>query len=184
MARQALVKDRTAAKNRAKTLTIALLKRHNARRLRQIEHQIADVEAAILAALKTDPELARRLDVLTSIPGVSRLTAFALIIEMPELGSLDGKQVASLAGLAPVSRQSGTWKGRAFIRGGRAQVRQALYMPALVACRYNPDLAQVYERLRNAGKPPKVAITAVMRKLIVLANALLRDHRNWSQAIA
>ena len=184
MARQALVKDRTAAKNRAKTLTIALLKRHNARRLRQIEHQIADVEAAILAALTTDPELTQRLDVLTSIPGVSRLTAFALIIEMPELGSLDGKQAASLAGLAPVSRQSGTWKGRAFIRGGRAQVRQALYMPALVACRYNPDLAQVYERLRNAGKPPKVAITAVMRKLIVLANALLRDHRNWSQAIA
>ena len=184
MARQALIKDRTAARNRAKTLTLTLLKRHNDQRLRQIQQHIAAIEAAILARLQAEPQLARRLDILTSIPGISQLSAFSLIIEMHELGSLDGKQAASLAGLAPVSRQSGTWKGHAFIRGGRALVRQALYMPALVACRFNDDLAQVYQRLRKAGKPAKVAITAVMRKLLVLANALLRDDRKWSFAIA
>jgi transposase len=184
MARQALIKDRTAARNRARTLTLTLLKRHNTQRLRQIEQQMIAIEAAILARLQAEPQLARRLDILTGIPGLARLTACVLIIEMPELGSLDGKQAASLSGLAPVCRQSGTWKGRAFIRGGRAQARRALYMPALVACRYNADLAQAYQRLRKAGKPPKLAITAVMRKLIVLANALLRHDRKWSPAIA
>ena len=83
-------------------------------------------------------------------------------------------------GLAPVTRQSGTWKGRAFIKGGRANLRQALYMPALVATRFNQDLKDKYETMIKAGKPPKVAITAVMRKLIVLANTLLKDERKWS----
>jgi transposase len=100
---------------------------------------------------------------------------------MPELGSLDGKQAASLAGLAPVARQSGRWTGRAFIRGGRANLRQALYMPALVAARFNPALKEKYRKLIDAGKPAKIAITAIMRKLIVLSNALLRDRRIWAE---
>ena len=107
-------------------------------------------------------------------------TAFALLIDMPELGTLENGQAASLAGLAPVARQSGNWSGRAFIRGGRANVRQALYMPALVAMRFNPDLRAKYDRLKAAGKAPKLAITAIMRNLIVLANALLRDGRKWN----
>ena len=97
-----------------------------------------------------------------------------------ELGTIDQRQVASLAGLAPVTRQSGSWSGRAAIRGGRHHLRRALYMPALVACRFNPDLKAKYDQLINAGKPPKVAITAVMRKLLILANALIRDGRTWT----
>lgn len=103
---------------------------------------------------------------------------------MPELGSIENKQAASLAGLAPVARQSGQWKGKSFIRGGRANVRQALYMPALVAARFNPDLKAKYRQLIFAGKPAKIAITAVMRKLIVTANALLKADRLWVKSLA
>lgn len=103
---------------------------------------------------------------------------------MSELGSLDNKQAASLAGLAPVARQSGQWKGKSFIRGGRANVRQALYMPALVAARFNPDLKAKYQKLIAAGKPAKVAINTVMQKLIVTANALLKADRLWIKSLA
>ena len=180
LAREALVKDRTAAKNRRNALTASLLKRQNAQRLEQIERQMAAIEAAILEQIHADPDLARRFAILASIPGVSAVTAFALLIEMPELGILDAGQAASLAGLAPVARQSGRWTGHAFIRGGRAPVRRALYMPALVAARFNPDMRATYERLRAAGKPAKLALTAVMRKLLVLANALLKANRAWT----
>jgi transposase len=179
MAREALVKNRTEAKNRAHTLTLPLLKRQNGEQLRQIERQIAAIEAEIAAIIEADPDLARRYAILVSIPGVSTLTAFALIIDMPELGTLANPQASSLAGLAPIARQSGKWTGRASIRGGRANVRQALYMPALVAMRFNPDLKAKYQSLIAAGKAPKVAITAIMRKLVVLANSLLRDGRKW-----
>ena len=182
-AREALVKNRTAAKNRAKNLTLPILKRQNGEQLRQIERQMAAIEMEIMARIKADPQLARRFEILVSIPGISAVTAFALIIDMPELGSLGNGQAASLAGLAPVARQSGHWTGRAFIRGGRANVRQALYMPALVAMRFNPDLKAKYDQFKAAGKPAKVAITALMRKLVVLANALLRDGRKWSQSL-
>ncbi len=180
MAREALVKNRTAARNRAKTLTLALLRRHNAEQIRQIERQIDAIEAEIMTIIKADPDFARRFDILVSIQGVSAITAFALIIDMPELGSIENAQAASLAGLAPVARQSGNWTGRAFIRGGRANVRQALYMPALVAIRFNPHLKAKYDQLKAAGKASKLAITAIMRKLIVLANALIRDDRKWT----
>ncbi len=181
LARAALVKDRTAAKNRAKAITLPLLEKQNKKRLAEIDVKIEEIDAAIEKLINDDVQLARRFEILLSIPGVSTITAFALLIEMPELGSLEGKQVASLAGLAPVQRQSGTWKGHAYIRGGRAFLRQALYMPALVACRFNKDSRAIYQKLVKAGKPPKVAITAVMRKLVVLANALLRDNRPWAE---
>jgi transposase len=132
----------------------------------------------------TRPKLARRHEILTSIAGVGTLTANQLIATMPELGSLDNKQAASLAGLAPVARQSGQWKGKSFIRGGRANVRQALYMPVLVAARLNPDLKAKYQQLVGTGKPAKIAITAVMRKLVVTANTLLKADRCWQQYIA
>jgi transposase len=183
MARESLVKSRTAAKNRAKTIVLSILKRHNSEQLRQIERQIAAIEAEIMVLIKADPDLNARFDILVSIPGVSAITAFVLIIDMPELGALENGQAASLAGLAPVARQSGNWTGRAFIRGGRANVRKAIYMPALVAIRFNPDLKQAYDRLKAAGKASKVAITAVMRKLIILANVLIRDGRKWTQSL-
>ena len=181
LARQALIKDRTAAKNREKILTLPLLKRQNQNRQRQIEAQIAAIEAEIEARIAADPALAERLAILESIPGIAKVTACALLIDMPELGTLDGKQAASLAGLAPITRQSGRWTGRAFIRGGRDSLRQALYMPALVATRFNPQLKAKYHQLITAGKPTKAALTAIMRKLIVLANALLRQRRNWAE---
>lgn len=180
VARLALIKDGTAAKNRAKTLSSPLLKKQNGERLRQIERQIAAVDEAIMTLIAQDTTLKARFDILVSIPGLSQVTAFTLLIEMPELGELDEKAAAALCGLAPMSRQSGRWTGRAFIAGGRAIVRHALYMPALVACRFNPDLKAKYDLLIKAGKPPKVAITAIMRKLIVLANALLKNGRKWT----
>ena len=184
VAREALVKDRTAAKNRGKALTLSLLKRQNTQRLEQIDRQIATVEAAILQIVEADASLAARFDILTSIPGVSSITAFALLIAMPELGDLEAGQAANLAGLAPIARQSGRWTGRSFIRGGRADVRQALYMPALVAVRFNPDMKAKYAHLIQTGKPAKVALTAIMRKLVVLANALLKANRPWTPRTA
>jgi transposase len=174
-ARDALVRDRTALQNRSKNLTIALLKRQCRQRLEQIDRHIEALDAEIATLIAADPALARRHQILTSIAGVGTLTANQLIATMPELGSLDNKQAASLAGLAPVTRQSGQWKGKSSIRGGRANVRQALYpiqtcaMPALVAARFNPDLKAKYQQLIAAGKPAKIAITAVMRNLVVTA---------------
>ena len=122
MAREGLVKNRTAARNRAKNLTLALLKRHNTEQLRQIERQMIAIEKEIMLLTKNDPDLTGRFDILVSIPGLSAVTAFALLIDMPELGTLDQGQAASLVGLATVARQSGAWTGRAFIGGGRANV--------------------------------------------------------------
>jgi transposase len=183
-ARRMLVKDRTATTNRAQTLTLTLLKRQAAVRLNQIVHQIEALDAEMRAVVTADPLLARRLAILTSIPGIGEITAIALIADMPELGDMDAKQAASLAGLAPVARQSGTWRGKSFIRGGRAHLRQALYMPALVAARFNPNLEASFKAMVAVGKPAKVALTAIMRRLIVLANALLRDNRTWTPTMA
>ena len=180
VARLALVKDRTAARNREHVCHSPLLKRHAAQRLAQIDRQIAAIDAELKASLSREPDLAARFEVLVSIPGIGEITAIAMLIEMPELGTLDSKQVASLAGLAPIARDSGQHRGKRHIRGGRAELRHALYMPALVATRFNADMKAKYTALVAAGKPPKVAITAVMRKLVVLANSLLKAGRNWT----
>ncbi len=183
-ARDGLVRDRTALKNREKNLTIALLRHQCQQRLQQIARHIEALDAEIAAGIAADPGLARRHHILTSIAGLGTLTAHQLIATMPELGTLNNKEAASLAGLAPVARQSGQWKGKSFIRGGRANVRQALYMPALVAARFNHDLKAKYRQLIATGKPAKVAITAIMRKLIVIANALLKADRCWQESVA
>ena len=161
-----------------------MLKKQNGQRLEQIERQLAALEAEILAHIEADAELAHRFAILTSIPGLAKITAFALLIEMPELGSLEAGQAAALAGLAPIARQSGRWTGKASIKGGRANVRCALYMPALVATRFDPDMKAKYAQLIKAGKPAKVAITAIMRKILVLANALLKAQRLWTPKTA
>lgn len=183
-ARQALIKDRTAALNRQKSLHSALLKRLNAQRLSQIAAQIAAIEDELETLCTGEPELACRRAILASVPGIGTVTALTLLVEMPELGTLEPGQAASLAGLAPFAHDSGKTRGKRSIRGGRASLRQALYMPALVATRFNPDLKAKYQALCAAGKPPKLAITAVMRKLLLLANALLRDGRLWTQKLA
>jgi transposase len=184
VAREALIKDRTAAANRSKTLLLPVLKRQNAARCKQITAQLAEIDAAIMALIKADPDLAGKLALLTSIPGIATITAAMLISEMPELGTLDEKQIAALAGLAPIARQSGKWSGKAFVQGGRRHVRNGLYMPALVAMRFNRDLKAKYQALTTRGKAPKQAITAVMRKLLILANALLRKGTPWQEHIA
>lgn len=179
VARTALVKARTAAKNRQKTLSLSLLKRQAKQRLKQIETQLKQIDAAMLELIKTDVNLAKRLDILTSIPGLATTSACALIIDMPELGTLDNQTAASLSGTAPRVKQSGSWKGKTYVHGGRPHVRRTLYMPALVAARFNQDMKRKYDHLIKQGKPPKVALTAIMRKLVILANALLRDQRKW-----
>jgi transposase len=180
-ARRALMKDKVAAKTRLQTTTQDLLRRQISIRLRQIEVQIAQIDAAMSKKVMQNEALSQKLAILVSIPGIADVTAISMIVEMPELGTLDGKKAASLAGLAPVSRQSGKWRGKEHIQGGRTFVRRAVYMPALVAVQRNAQLKAKYNQLIEAGKPPKLALTAIMRRLIVLANALIRDRRQWSE---
>ena len=179
VARDSVVKDRTAALNRQKQVRHRLLRQQHKNRLAQLDRHLAAIDTEIGKHLADDMVLARRTEILTSIPGVARITAAGLLIQMPELGRLDAKAVASLAGLAPVTRQSGAWQGRSFIQGGRARARRLLYMPALAAICYNPDLRAKYRQLVAQGKPRKVAVVAVMRKLLLLANALLGEDRCW-----
>jgi len=183
-ARQALIKDRTAARAQLATATHPLLKKQATLRLRQVERDIAQIDAAIETTISVDKTLSQKAEILISIPGIAKVTAFAMLIEMPELGSLSGKQAASLAGLAPISRQSGKWQGKERIQGGRACLRRAIYLPAVVATRFNPDMKAKYHELIAKGKCKKLAITAVMRKLVVMANALLRDGRKWTETRA
>jgi len=180
-ARQALIKDRTAARARLATATYPLLKKQAALRLRQVERDLAQIDAAIEMTISADKKLSEKADILISIPGIAKVTAFAMLIEMPELGDMSGKQAACLAGLAPISRQSGKWQGKERIQGGRACLRKAIYLPAVVAARFNPDMKAKYQELIARGKCKKLAITAVMRKLVVMANALLRDGRKWTE---
>jgi len=183
-ARQALIKDRTAARARLATATYPLLRKQATLRLRQVERDIEQIDATIETIISSDKTLSERADILISIPGIAKITAFAMLIEMPELGSLSGKQAASLAGLAPISRQSGKWQGKERIQGGRASLRKAIYLPAVVATRFNPDMKAKYHELIAKGKCKKLAITAVMRKLVVMANALLTDGRKWTETRA
>ena len=178
--RDALVRDRTATTNRGRNLRTPVGKRVTKQRLRQIDRQLKLIDAEIGRRIEEEKTLERRAEILTSIPGISDITAAGLIVLMPELGTLTGARAASLAGLAPITRESGHWKGHSSIQGGRHRVRRLLFMPALVAAQHNPDLKRKYEALLAKGKPPKVALTAVMRKLLILANALVQQDRTWT----
>ena len=184
VARTALVKDRTRLKNRLQTQTLAITRRHTRARLAQVERQLEALQGEIASRLKASAKRARAYAILQSIRGIGDVVAAAILIECPEIGTLDRKQAAALAGLAPMTRQSGKWKGKAFIQGGRKFLRDALYMPALVAIRFNPDLKQKYQSMIKTGKPPKVALTAIMRKLIEMANALIKADRMWKTKMA
>ena len=178
-ARAAAVAERTALANRHGASEVAFLRAELARRIAAVETHIARLEAEIARRIAAEPALARRRAILTSIPGVGELTAQALLAGQDELGRCTAKAAASLAGLAPIARDSGAAKGPRRIQGGRAPVRAALCMAAVAAARCHPDLAAFYRRLRDAGKPAKLALTTVMRKLVVLANTLLRQDRTF-----
>jgi len=183
-ARRALLKEKAAINNRQHIFKLPLLKRQIKQKLKQIDVHIKAIDLQCEVLIKDDVQLKARRAILTSIPGLGVLSATIMLCLMPELGQMDKRQTAALAGLAPITRQSGNWQGKSFIRGGRAHLRHALYMPALVAMRYNPDMKKTYQRLIANGKPAKVAIIAIMRKLIITANALLRDGRNWQNNTA
>jgi transposase len=133
-------------------------------------------------AVKGCPAWRAAEKLLASVPGVGPTTARTLLAELPELGRLDRRQIAALAGLAPFSRDSGVMKGRRTVWGGRASVRSALYMAALVASRRNPVIRAMYQRMRAAGRPAKLVLTACMRKLLTILNAILRDRQEWKSA--
>src|SRR5271170_2225024 len=181
-ARDALVKDRVAALNRQAIAVSPLIKRQLVQRLRQINGQIEAIDKHLKMLRNADSDLCQRFDILTSIPGLGEVTANVLVVETPELGRLEHAQAASLVGLAPVPRDSGKTHGKRSIRGGRPRARRALYMPALNAIRCNPEFKAKYEAMIKAGKPTKVAIVAIMRKLLILANALIRGQRKWAPA--
>jgi transposase len=178
-ARRALIKDQVAAKTRLASALNPLVRDQLCNRIDDISADIEALDAAISLKARQRGTLEDRIRRLMTIPGIGRLTATSMLIDMPELGQLDSKKVTSLAGLAPMTQQSGKWQGKARIVGGRAALRRALYMPALVAIRFNQDLRAKYLHLLTAGKAKKVAITAVMRHIIVLANTLLREERDW-----
>ncbi|MGL5010124.1 MAG: IS110 family transposase [Paracoccaceae bacterium] len=183
-ARRALVTDRTRQRNRLHALAQdrmpKLLSRQIAAALRLIEGQITALDSAIEAMIGASPTFRRTARVLRSIPGIGAVASVAILSDMPEIGQLGRKQAAALAGLAPMTRRSGQWQGHAAIAGGRKPLRDALYMPALTASRKNPELAEKYRQLIAAGKPAKLALTCIMRKLLELANALVKADREWS----
>jgi transposase len=163
-----------AEQNRRAQLTDKTLLRWNKALLTQIQKQIAQIDLLLQQLIAQSPELCAKARKLTALPGVGPRTAALLLAQMPELGELNRRQAAALAGLAPFNRDSGTARGKRAIFGGRRAVRCGLYMAALVATRHNPTLAQFYQRLRAAGKPPKLALTATMRKLLIALNSSLK----------
>jgi transposase len=170
-----LLELRVAEAQRADTCADPALRKLFTAWLTQVEKQAAKVEALIEELLGAETKLAGQVQRLDDISGVGRVTAVMVLATMPELGRLNRGQAAALAGLCPYNRDSGKWAGKRCISGGRAEVRRALYMAALSASRCNPLLKAFYERLIAAGKPAKVALTALMRKLIVLMNHLLKN---------
>jgi transposase len=179
--RAQLLELRVAEEQRADTCTEPALRKLFTTWLVQVQKQIAKVEVLLEELLAGQATLASQVQRLDDIAGVGRITAVTVLATMPELGHLNRRQAAALAGLAPYNRDSGKWAGQRRIGGGRADVRRGLYMAALSASRHNPLLKPFYDRLIAAGKPAKLALTAVMRKLIVLMNHLLKNP-NFSLA--
>jgi transposase len=154
-------------------------------RLRKaMEKELAEIDSEIDDHVRGSPVWVAKENLLASVPGVGQITARTLLGELPELGSLDRRKIAALVGLAPWTRQSGQWRGKSFIGGGRKSVRSALFLAAMTASRFNPTLKLFRDKLVNAGKPKRVALIAVARKLLTILNAILRDNRPWQPKIA
>lgn len=163
--------------NRQAQLTLPALRRLGQRLISQIKRELAKVDTLIGELIAQSGELTAKAQKLVAVSGVGARTAALLLAQMPELGTLNRGQAAALAGVAPFNRDSGQLCGRRAIYGGRRAVRSDLYMAALVAARFNPILSAFYQRLRAAGKPPKLALTAVMRKLLLVLNSALKPHQ-------
>jgi transposase len=177
--RRQLSAEKVAAENASRLLEDAMLQRLSRRRIARLAADIELLDERMAEVVAADAALVHRYRLLISMAGVGPVLACTLIALLPELGRLSRKQVAALVGVAPYAFESGTLKGRRSIWGGRAHVRQVLYMGALSACNWNPVLKAFHDRLKAAGKLPKVVIVAVMHKMITMLNAMVRDDAVW-----
>lgn len=171
-----------AERRRRAQATARAIQRDLQAHIRWLERRLGDVDTDLGQQIAASPVWRVTDDLLQSVPGIGPIVARTLLAELPELGHLTRRAAAALVGVAPFARDSGRWRGRRQIAGGRASVRTALYMAAVVAARHNPVLRSFYQRLRAAGKAPKVALVAVMRKLITILNAMVRHHQPWQPA--
>ena len=182
--RRQIVQMITAERQRAMRSTAnARLQKSIARLLKALQRELDSLDDDIDTSVRGSPVWREKEDLLSSVPGVGKVIARTLLAELPELGTLDRRQIAALVGLAPFTRQSGKWRGKSFISGGRASCRTVLFTGALVAARHNPDLKAFRQRLIDAGKPKIVAIIAVARKLLTILNAIIRDKSPWAPKI-
>ena len=177
--RRQVIEMMVAERNRRRRATQRRVLTAIDRHVKLLQAELSELEQDIDGAIRRSPAWQANADLLASVPGVGKATLRTLIAELPELGHLDRRKIAALVGVAPINRDSGTLRGRRTIAGGRPAVRTALYMAALVASRANPLIAAYYAKLRAAGKTGKQALTACMRKLIVILNAILRDRKPW-----
>jgi transposase len=182
--RRQLISLRTAERNRRQQTTSKRLLKSIDAVLKTLDAQIAALEVDMAALVEEHSEWKAKADILTSTPGIGETTAFTLLADLPELGQLNREQIAALVGLAPFADDSGQKTGFRSIRGGRGDVRNALYMAALSAVRVNPSVKPFYERLRAAGKQTKKALTACMRKLLVILNTMLKNNTPWNASNA
>jgi transposase len=180
--RDQLVLMRAQEKNRRSEAEDRTMAERIARLIEILDHEIAEIEAEISALIKAEPELSEEAQLIRSLPGVGPVACMQLIAQMPELGHVGPKQVAALAGLAPFNVDSGAYRGKRKIGGGRKRVRDALYMAALNAVRRAAPFKTFYEKLRHAGKPAKLALIAVARKLLTILNAMIRDRKAYIPA--
>ena len=177
--RRQIVEMIGAEAQRARRLSNPRLAKSIARLRKALEKELAELDGAIDDQVRGSPVWVATENLLASVPGVGKVIARSLIAELPELGQLDRRQIAALAGLAPWTRQSGQWRGKSFIGGGRKAVRSVLFIGAMVAARHNPTLKQFRDKLVEAGKPKLLALIAVARKLLTILNAIIRDQQPW-----
>jgi transposase len=177
--RRQIVEMIAAEAHRTRRMSDKRLTKSVARLRKALEKDISELDVLIDGQIRGSAVWIEKEDLLASVPGVGKTIARTLIAELPELGSLDRRQIAALVGLAPWTRQSGQWRGKSFIGGGRKSVRSSLFVGAMVAARYNPQLKSFRDKLVAAGKPKLIALVAVARKLITILNAILRDRRPW-----
>jgi transposase len=180
--RRELVALRVAERNRMRESRSSWVRSDLEASIAALSARIDAIDLEIESHVTGSPIWRVQEDLLKSVPGIGDVVARSLIAELPELGTLSRRKIAALVGVAPFSDDSGQHRGRRLIRGGRTAVRTALYMAAVTASRCNPAIAALYKRLRDAGKPPKLALTACMRKLLVILNAIVRDQKPWQPA--
>ena len=178
--RHQLVQMHTAETNRFEHAHDKAVARSIRAILRTIEKQIENVDRQIRDHIDSDPELKRKAEQLESVPGIGETTASLLATELPELGRLNRRQIAALVGVAPINRDSGTYRGKRFTGGGRRHLRARLFMPTLVAARHNPVIQAFYRRLINNGKTKMTALIAAMRKLLTILNVMLKKNETWN----